>query len=1216
MSRAIIRPGYSSAYDVDAMKFASRTYVDSRLQGYKENETVPPREEVEAGRPMHFQYDEHVGWYSVGFGRFWHGEYLTATALIPDQFSFTLRKTVLNRHTDCLIYKYIEESMKLALAYAEERNSDSIRRDVNLSFARNRIIVWICDELQEIAAARTNDELLRRLAQLHYFLSRCTIRANVNNFFPESSKDEGANGFPAKLNLVKRKVEKMQQVITSAMEMQSLGEMFERFGASLSTAVSDLSVFSLYFISDKIIRRVHGRAGTTFSFDDFYRYNVSNGSAVGTQTTDIGSYEPALANSVLGWLSIHFHEQMQRASRQQPFENRFLKAASDGRAASFADMAAYILDKPVEDLPSTTYVWKEFYRRRFFPIVDDGDRINGHELPVDFIRFQGLLLETQKIACQLIKAKSTATFMGDYNMVYNAHMHWGLQSLLTQYSAVRTELGKLMDKMSTVRSAIVGGRPKAGTAFHENSHVMVSQMTGALSALDRGVADVRRITHRLEQLRDEGYLQRQCKEAKAFVDNASKSAKSLYDAGVISEEQFRHIERYKPVTELQATTAMIRDPLQDHSASFDGAGVPVAEVVAETQAPEKPSEDPQDMQADIISSAIVPAVSQFMGQVISSSVQAFTPSASAPMAASVDLEVCYGQCDAVRAHERELVRDQALFEAHFEQGKRNVVRACQTYYQSMLARNSQNIPGLFALLSAAFNAGLASEYPDDLKDPLVAADHVVQVVPGGLALINIASPRATRISFSYRDLLNYFGSAEELRSANIEAMLGRYAMQANKERLLHDEAMAGRDVRVLAVDDISLVRLQDRQAFLRTLRHQMWQDLVAVEQSLDRTEELLTAIDAVDVLPSRDSMELVADWNAVNDLTDPVPGHKLLSSRICNVTALLRETEAMLGSVIRMRSMQYEQACKSWHIGVVSKHSYEVLVAALTERINACRTRLSVYRDLDSDEETNITIGDIKQFKIQSYQPIRIEPIAAPRPVTHVFGKHFNVAMVDRAGQCDQSARFASPLTPSVSAALDEGGKRIANAIFDSRAFRNLANRITSNQRSYAKYFDHYMVKDNHNKANYLIIGAGKAAVMQAYTNELMIRLKNALGSTPANADAAWRSVYHLLGGEQGRVNLSNKADKIAFLRSDDLTFKVRLIMPTGEFSRTDREMDCATHRHGSHAGLNASNVWGMRGNASLPATSSLLVDFVKLARAELDKHLRQHHVRMASAHS
>ncbi|MDF1761368.1 MAG: hypothetical protein P1U40_12615 [Coxiellaceae bacterium] len=1173
--KAIVRQGFSrSNDDLGMLGFARDTYVAARQQGYNDG-AAPTPAEIEAVLPEMFKIEYAKGWYSIGPYRLYHGQHALVSPLTPMDFEYTRRQHDLQRYNRSLIYRDVVSSIKLLLSYAVERNASFTRSDVNLSFGRNRIIVWVCDELQNMVKQPANAELLRQIGQLEYYLDCCTKEATVGNFYPESTKDKGANGFPNRLREVKRKVTNIKKTVKLALEMQSLGDMLQGFGASLTTAVSHLGCFALYFSADAAVKP----GGVTFDFDEFYSHNVSSGMRVGSVITKRGSYEDKLYNSVLGKVITNFYETLQSIEKQEPFENRFLNCTKGAYAESFRHMASYVLKETPELMPRRDYIWSGFLNDEYFPLdLENGQSVEGDELAADVMQLFGLLIEAHKIAQQFKKGKGPASFVGDYNMVYNAHMHWAMQSLLLQWRALNRKITELTAKLNGVRSTIMRSAPRGGTCFHKNAAVMESEFSAASTALDSVDTDYNAIDDRIRLLHTEGYLKKKCKEAKQFVVDASSSAEELLRAGVLTEDEYRKVEQYRPTVEVR-----------DVSGSAESKPTREFKVIDELRDPLT------DMGAFRMATPVVESKDSFSMNVVGEMIARILPGSSPKAIVPRTRDIEHGDSTEMKAFERDMAIDEAFFKAHYRDLK-EYRDAPERYaeHKRELVRSGKGLNVLFPLLIAANQAGLATKSTMTSKPPYHTADFTVMENSGGIMLVDNSTDPIGSIDFSSQALLDYYGRDDE----SFDGMLGRYALSLARSHSITQQEYLTEKLNSECASDKQHIGLQ-------AVRLTIWQNMVALEQTLNRLHAMLAAIEAAQVLPDLASGNLAANWDAANVHCQRLPGHILLGDGINDISTLIDRTQALYNEVAATRASQYEYCCKQWHVATASRHSYRSALTGITEKLAAVKSKAAHLAGHEVDGRAHITVGDIKWRKEQQYKVLRVASVERAGKESKRIGQRYNVAMVDRQGHCHKGVRFKTPLPKRELAKLAKPQQDVMAEFFSGKAFQKLTKRIQDNQASYDKYETSYRCnKKKTSEFNYVVIGAGKAANMQAYMNGLMLRLRTALDASPDDRDRAWAGVYDWLGGPAGQVDFSDRQQRDAFLTSDKLTYKVRLRNKIGEFNEEDTEFTALSHRHGSHGDSCASNLWGMRGFSRLPATTELLFNFVKQARRYLDAHV------------
>ncbi len=1180
----IVRQGFSGSNDdLGALRFARDTYVQCRQMGFEEG-AVPSLADIEAGMPDFFKAEYEKGWYSVGTMRAWYGSYATVSRLDAIDFDYTRRQQDLRHYNRSLIYRDADSAIKLLLGYAVERNNSFTRRDNNYSYTRNRMILWVCGELQKMVMQPANAELLRQITQLEFFLERCTQDTIVREYYPESTKHKGAQGFPATLREARLKIANMKSTVKLAMEMQSLGEMFQGFGASLSTAVQHLGYFGLYYCADTAIRK----GGIPFDLDEFYAHNVDSGMRVGDMKTKRGDYESGLYNSVLGRVLTKFYEEVRSIEESESGENRFLMCLQGGRESDFRQMASYVLRCRPEDLPRYDNIWGG---GGYFPLdLENGERVQADEIASDIMRLFGLLVEAQKISHQFKKGKGSASFVGDYNMVYNAHMHWAMQSLLQQWRVLDNKIKELTAKMDGVRVAIRRSAPRDNTCFHNNSPVMESEYGVAKTALDSVHTDLHAIDQRIKLLHTKGYLEKKCREAKQFVVDASQSAEALLRAGILSEDDYERVERYRPQLEFDPS-AEVKEAKREVGAggAIEQKASPDFQLVVrdpmvdialgrvEVGAAEK-KEDPMTLMAGLGSmfSRLNPIRSGCSSAVI-----------------VVPEDVQHATTDKLRAFEDSLKIDEALFKARLRNAAGYMAENYAEHKQRLVASGA-GLNVIFPWLAAAYKMDLAESCTVTSQLPFNAADFTVNENDGGIMLVNHTTNPVGHINFRKDVLTKAFGQ----KGDDFDAVCGRYALALSKE---HDITQTGR-----FYDHTKTGKkrsLKDHYDHLQASRMFVWQNLVAVEQATMRLQRMLQAMQQVHVVPNKATGELQADWSAVDAQCARVPGHPLLDSGVSNVGDLLKRIESLLVEVDMMRKEEYQFVAKGCNAPLASTPYYSRAFSDIVTQINRAKSKASAIAGKSVEGREAVVVGDLKQQKIAQYRALRIRSVERALPPSKRMGRRFNVVSIDYQGRAQHGVRFESPIPVAEVTRLEKPKQTVINEFFSGSAFKKLMKRIHGNQTAYDRYENEY--RNNAKKTsefNYVVIGAAKAANMQAYMNVLMVRLRTALDATELDRDQAWASVYDWLGGPTGDVDFRQREQRDHFLTSDKLSFSVRLRNRSGEFNGEDTIFSALTHRHGSHGNVQASNGW-FRGGSTLPATTGLLFDFVKRARSYLDEH-------------
>ncbi|MDF1653840.1 MAG: hypothetical protein P1U34_01915 [Coxiellaceae bacterium] len=1180
--KAIVRQSFSrSNDDVGTLGFARDTYVASRQQGYVDGAVMPSLADINAGMPDIFKVEYAKGWYSIQSYRIYYGQHALVSPLEPMDFEYTRRQHDLQRYNRSLIYRDVVSSVKRLLDYAVERNASVTRSDVNLSFGRNRIIIWVCNELQNMVKQPANAELLRQITQLEYFLDCCTKEATVKNFYPESTRDNGANGFPNRLREVKRKVTSIKNTVKLALEMQSLGDMFQGFGASLTTAVFHLSCFTLYFSSDAAIRQ----GNVTFDFDEFYGHNVSSGMRVGSVTTKRGSYEERLFDSVLGKTVVNFYETLQAIEKQEPFENRFLNCTTGGRETDFRQMASYVLKEPVESLPRRSYMWSGFLGTEYFPLdLESGQPVEGDELASDIMKLFGLMIEAHKIAQQFKKGKGPASFVGDYNMVYNAHMHWAMQSLLLQWRALNRKISEITTKLDAVRSTIMQSAPRGGTSFHKNAAVMESEYSAAATALNSVDTDYNAIEERIRLLHTEGYLKKKCKEAKQFVVDASGSAETLLKAGVLTDDEFSRVERYRPLVDVGETLDVTESKVASEVKVIEALRDPLEDMAGSTT-------EEDELEEYEIKRGSSNTMSQMLALIL--------PSSSPRVIVERTKPIEHGTSEELKAYEVDLATDEALLKAEYREIRGSTVESNAQHKHALVAQGKR-LDVLFPLLIAAKRHGLADSTTVLSMPPYHVADFTVLENGEGIMLVDNSTNPVGVIDFKSEVLLSYYGrrnTSGELVET-YDAMLGRYAlclarMHDYEKKEYRESALTSDCPRVEQYTGLQAVRLE------------IWQNTVAIEQALNRLQAMLTAFEEAQVLPNGEDKELSADWASVNLECRPKASHPLLADGINDITSLVGRIQTLLTKTTVMHTSQYESCCDDWHVATASHHSFSAVKTRLKSQLSAVNSKVIHLAGSAVNRRDHVTVGDLKLKKEQQYRTLRVASVEKSGPPSKRIGRKYNVAMVDREGHSQHDVRFKAPLPKREIERLVKPQQEVMREFFSGSSFVKLTKRIQSNQKSYDKYEAQYRGnKKKNGEFNYVVVGAAKAANMQAYMNVLMVRLRAALNAKPEEHDRAWESVYEWLGGPAGQVDFKDRQQRDAFLTSDKLTYRVRLRNKIGEFNLQDTEFTALTHRHGSHGESVASNFWGMRGLSKLPATTDLLLTFVKQARRYLDAHV------------
>ncbi|MDF1795319.1 MAG: hypothetical protein P1U63_02150 [Coxiellaceae bacterium] len=1150
--------------EVASLRLVHDIWVASRQQGYGDKEP-PALAQIQADVPDMFKVKIERGYFG--------SETAEVSRIEKSDLDYEHVSRELTPYSRSLLQADADTTINLLSDYAKRRNDSAMRSDSNLSYMRNRVVRWIFEELISMVKQPANAELLRQLTQLEYFLDLHTQASNVKGRYESSATNKGATGYVATMREAKRNITKMKNNVKVAMEMQSLGDMLQDFGRSLDTAVKHFGCFAVYFAADGAIKK----SGAPFDIEQFYRHNVSNGMRVGNSITKRGEYERTLYESAFGKVLQNYYEHLCAIDTQEPKTNRFLMAAEDGRGRSFKEMASYILIRPTNELPGREYVWRGFKDAEYFPLnLPNGRLVQGDELAADAVMLLGLLIEAYKIAQQFKKAKGPASFVGDYNMVYNAHMHWAMQSLLQQWRALNGKITELTTKLDGVRSSLVLDRPSDSAYFIQNAAVMETKFRSATVAMNSVDTDYRAIENRMRLLHTEGYLKKKCKEAKQFVEDASNSAEELYRSGVLTEDQYNKVERYRPIVEREAHSGVeeYKVPTQEFNV-VAGLQDPLNELGA--------FDDDNKVEGDL-------ETKRASSGGIRGALMRFLPGSSPQVITVCAKATEYGASEEMKAFEAALELDEAFFVANY--------RELEGYKPEDYAKvkhdlvyTGKGLNVLFPLLVAAYEAGLHEVSTVRSKRPFHAANFTVSENSGGIMLVDNTTDPVGVIDFKQDVLLEKYGHEGE----NFDAMLGRYAEALSRRHSV--------DVRGELKDGVLQENFQNWQQYpgLQAVRFSVWQNLVAIEQALIRIQAIMDGVKAATVLPSADGRGLAADWTNVNVQCQRLSGHRLLSNGINDVSVLMDEAQKLINRTTQDHKGQYKHFCKEWSVPNASNHSCNRVVAELQNQLNKVRADATHLAGTDK----HVTVGELKLRKERQFHALRVTSVEkAGEPSTRV-GRLYNVAMVDRQGFCQHKVRFSSPLPDKQIKTLAKPQRDVMSEFFAGKAFSQLTKRIQSNQASYDKYELNFRDKPKKSSEfNYVVIGAAKASNMQAYMNGLRLRLDTALKASPANRDRAWASVYDWLGGPAGQVNFKDRLQRDAFLTSDKLSFSVRLRNKIGEVNPQDTEFTALTHRHGSHGDSRASNLWGMRGLSSLPATTELFLSFVKQARQYLDAHV------------